>query len=122
MQTAPPRQIIIKDLFNISTRLDSIAWEYFREGVKIHRLYGNQREGPSAALLWYQPGSGVPRHEHLGYEHIIVLSNAQSDHTGEYPAGAIVINPPGSTHEINVKNGGVVLAIWERPVNFLDSD
>jgi len=118
MQTAVPRPIILKNLFNLPENLDSLKWEPFRSGVKIHRLYGDQIDGPSAALLWYSPGAGVPCHEHLGYEHILVLSQTQLDDNGENAAGTLVINPPGSTHSISAKNGGVALAIWEKPVAF----
>jgi anti-sigma factor ChrR (cupin superfamily) len=116
--TAPPQQIILKDIFNLPNRADSLQWEYFRPGIKIHRLYGNPDNGPSAALLWYEPGTGVPRHEHLGYEHIFILSNSQSDESGDYPAGTLIINPPQSAHTVSARRGGIALLIWERPVKF----
>ncbi|HMB94601.1 MAG TPA: cupin domain-containing protein [Tepidisphaeraceae bacterium] len=118
MQPAPPQPITIKNLFDISKNPASLKWEFFRPGVKIHRLYGNQDSGPSAALLWYEPGAGMPLHEHLGYEHILILANTQSDENGENDAGALIINPPGSAHTVSMSGGGVVLAIWERPVTF----
>jgi len=120
--TAPPKQIILKDIFNLPARADSLQWEQFRPGVKIHRLYGDPATGPFAALLWYEPGAGVPRHEHLGYEHIIILSNSQTDDTGEKPAGTLIINPPQSVHSVSSAQGGIALLIWERPVSFLDPE
>jgi len=121
MDHAPIEPIIIKNLFDIPKNLDALKWERFRDGVKIHRLYGNQEQGPSAALLWYDVSSGVPRHEHLGYEHILVLSNSQQVGERENLAGTLMISPPGTTHTISVPQGAVVLAIWERPVRFLPS-
>jgi anti-sigma factor ChrR (cupin superfamily) len=118
MQPSPPRPIVIRNLFDIPKNLQALKWEHFRKGVKIHRLYGNQSEGPSAALLWYEPGAGVPLHEHAGYEHILILSNTQLDDNGENSAGTLVINPPGSHHTVSVGRGGVALAIWEKPVVF----
>ena len=36
--------------------------------------------------------------------------------TGTYEAGTLVINPPGSSHQVHVPKPSLVLAIWERPV------
>jgi anti-sigma factor ChrR (cupin superfamily) len=110
--------IVLKNIFELSQNLDSLKWEFFREGVKIHRLYGNQNEGPSAALLLYEPGAGVPLHQHQGWEHLIILSQSQSDQRGERDAGTLIINPPGSSHSVSSANGALVLAIWEKPVKF----
>lgn len=120
MQTASAGPIKLENLFHLSENPESLAWEQFRPGVKIHRLYGNQQQGPSAALLWYEPGASVPLHEHLGYEHLLILSQSQTDGISENVAGTLVINPPGSSHRISVKKGGLVLAIWEQPVVFKD--
>jgi anti-sigma factor ChrR (cupin superfamily) len=118
MSTSGSGSIILKNIFDLPSNLDSLTWEPFREGVKIHRLYGTQTEGPSAALLLYEPGSGVPFHQHLGYEHLIILSESQTDQRGERAAGTLIINPPGSSHSVSSANGAVVLAIWEKPVKF----
>jgi anti-sigma factor ChrR (cupin superfamily) len=112
--------IVLKNLFDIPNHPDSLSWEPFRAGVKIHRLYGNQKEGPSAALLLYEPGAGIPLHQHLGYEHLIILSQSQTDERGERTAGTLIINPPGSTHSVQTTDGTVVLAIWEKPVRFIE--
>lgn len=46
----------------------------------------------------------------------MVLSGAQSDGKGSYPAGTLIVNPPGSHHNIESKTGCIVLIIWEKPV------
>jgi anti-sigma factor ChrR (cupin superfamily) len=120
MIAAPARSIQMLSLFDLPSKLDELKWEPFRAGIKIHRIYGNQNEGPSAALLLYEPGTTLPRHTHDGYEHILVLSNSQRDDNGEHAAGTLVINPPGSSHEVRVAKGSLVLAIWERPVVFVE--
>ncbi len=119
MPTSGPGSIILKNLFDIPKNLASLTWEPFREGVKIHRLYGNQQEGPSAALLLYEPGAGIPLHQHVGYEHLIILWESQTDERGQRTAGTLVINPPGSSHSVLASEGALVLAIWEKPVKFL---
>jgi anti-sigma factor ChrR (cupin superfamily) len=101
---------------------DEADWSPFRPGVSIRWLYQTHPDGPSAALLRYQPGAGVPLHEHLGYEHILVLQGSQSDERGHYPRGSFVVNPPGSRHAVRSEGGCVVLIIWERGVRIIDPD
>ncbi|MEL6355237.1 MAG: cupin domain-containing protein [Cyanobacteria bacterium J06627_28] len=108
--------MILPDLFSLASKPDSVAWQPFRPGVEIHRLYGDGAQGPSAALLKYEPGATVPEHHHTGYEHIVVLSGSQSDAKGTYAAGTLVINPPESHHNIVSEAGCLVLIIWEKPV------
>ena len=108
--------LILKDLLNIALTQDELPWEPFRPGVDIYRLYGGQ-EGAAAALLRYQPGASVPRHDHTGFEHIFVLSGSQTDQNGEHQAGTLVINPPSTNHSVISHAGCVVLAIWEKPVS-----
>lgn len=100
---------------------DEPGWEPFRPGIDVRWLYCSEDGGPAAALLRYQPGARTPLHEHLGYEQIIVLDGAQSDHRGHYAAGTLVINPPGSIHAVTSASGCVVLITWERRVRFLEN-
>lgn len=108
--------MILSDLFSLANHPERLSWEPFRPGVEIHRLYGNGNQGPAAALLKYEPGASVPRHDHTGYEHIIVLSGAQRDHQGNHGAGTLVINPPDTSHDVVSDGGCIVLIIWEKPV------
>jgi anti-sigma factor ChrR (cupin superfamily) len=106
------------DLAKLATRAD-LVWEPFHPGVDRHVLYDCGPEGPAAALLRYQPDTAIAAHEHVGHEHIIVLSGSQEDERGRYEAGTMVINPPGTRHNVRSTDGCVVLAIWQRPVKFL---
>lgn len=100
-------------------RWATLGWEPFRKGIEISWLYRNGEDGPAAAFLRYAPGAAVPEHEHVGFEHILVLEGAQIDENGEHAAGALVINPPGTHHSVQSPEGCLVLAIWERPVRFV---
>ncbi|MGD1906437.1 MAG: cupin domain-containing protein [Leptolyngbyaceae cyanobacterium] len=113
------KPLILTDIFKLADQPERLSWELFREGVEIHRLYGDGEQGPAAALLRYAPGAQVPPHDHPGYEHIIVLSGSQSDHHGTHVAGSLVINAPGSGHAVISETGCMVLIIWEKPVAFL---
>jgi anti-sigma factor ChrR (cupin superfamily) len=108
--------LILKDLLNIPAWEDKLSWEPFRPGVDIYRLYGDSRKGAAAALLRYQPGASVPKHEHTGFEHIFVLSGSQSDRNGEHQTGTLVINSPGTNHSVISEEGCIVLVIWEKPI------
>lgn len=108
--------LILKDLLNIDL-LQDLPWQPFREGIDIHRLYGDGKEGSAAALLRYQPGATVPQHGHPGFEHIFVLSGSQTDKNGEHQAGTLVVNLPGSNHTVVSEAGCIVLAIWEKPIS-----
>lgn len=97
-----------------------IEWTPLYDGVDICRLYGDGREGPSAAFVRYAPNARLPLHEHDGHEHIFVLSGSQEDDSGVYPAGTMVVNPPGSRHGVRAPTGCIALVLWELPVTFLN--
>lgn len=95
-------------------------------GVEILPLYGMSPSGkplaptqPSAGFIRYAPGASVPTHRHPGYEHIIVLSGAQSDDRGVYERGTCVMSPPGTSHGVASERGCLVLAIWNQSVEVI---
>ncbi|HSI85668.1 MAG: cupin domain-containing protein [Candidatus Methylacidiphilales bacterium] len=119
-QAPPYTPIKLQNLFNIAEWYQQIPWKPFRDGVQIHRLYGDGVNGPTAALIRYEKAGEVPLHRHTGYEHIIVLSGAQSDQNGTATAGSLVINQPGTEHRIVSDSGCIVLVIYEKPVVFVE--
>lgn len=112
--------LVFSSLAGVARGHSDAAWEPFREGIEILPLHGVGGAGVSAALLRYQPGASAPEHRHAGFEHIYVLQGSQRDQRGVYPAGTLVVNPPGTTHWVASDEGCVVLIIWERPVEFLE--
>jgi anti-sigma factor ChrR (cupin superfamily) len=115
-------RVALPELFDIEARQHTIPWEYFRDGVEIHRLYGDGETGPTAALLRFSKASKVPLHEHIGYEHILVLAGTQSDCHGSSGPGTLIVNPPGTRHSVISDAGCIVLAIYEKPVRFLSDE
>ncbi len=93
-------------------------WQPLRDGVQISYLYQEPNEGPSAALLCYEPEAKVPNHYHLGFEHIFILAGSQEDDNGEYKQGSLLIHKKDTNHQIYSPNGCLALAIWEKPVSF----
>jgi len=113
-------RLVIADLL-ARARAPDFTWTPFRPGVDEHRLHGpGVGGGATSSILRYAPGARVPYHRHDGYEHIYVLSGSQRDERGTYAAGALIINPPGSTHDVVSDDGCVVFIVWERSVAFVD--
>lgn len=110
--------IVLTGLFGPDQDFSAFVWQPFHPGVEIARIYGDGHSGPSAALLRYAPGARVSRHEHGGFEHIVILRGEQRDQRGTYAAGTCLINTPGSAHAIVSDTGCIVLAIWNAPVVF----
>jgi anti-sigma factor ChrR (cupin superfamily) len=111
-------RIVLPGLFGPGADLEKLDWKPFHEGVEIYRIYGDGVTGPSAALLRYRPGAIVPRHRHEGLEHITILQGDQSDDHDTVHAGTLIVNTPGTTHQIISRNGCIALVLWEKPVTF----
>ena len=58
--------IKLNDLFHFAAHQDQIAWQPYKKGVDIFRLYGDGVTGPTAALVRYREHGEVPLHEHPG--------------------------------------------------------
>jgi anti-sigma factor ChrR (cupin superfamily) len=110
--------LVIENLREVAIASDQLPWQPLRSGVEICSLCQDADSGGHLALLRYQPGASVPRHHHPGYEQILVLAGEQGDERGTYPAGTLVVNPPGSQHQVTSPQGCVVLIFWQRPVVF----
>jgi anti-sigma factor ChrR (cupin superfamily) len=118
--TAP---MVLADFIEYAKKLgDTDDWEAFRPGVTAHWLYNQGGGGPAAVLLRYEPGARVALHEHVGYEHLYVIEGDQYDEHGAYPAGSLIVNPPGTRHSPGSKEGCVALLIYEKAVRFVDPE
>ncbi|MBX6319573.1 cupin domain-containing protein [Pigmentiphaga sp.] len=98
-----------------------LEWGVLRPGVAVAWLYREPNGGPAAAYLRYEPGASVPLHRHPGLEHILVLEGEQQDERGVYPAGTLVVNPPGTQHSVQSSKGCLALLVWNRPVEMLEA-
>jgi anti-sigma factor ChrR (cupin superfamily) len=94
------------------------AWAPLRPGIEIRVLQESIDGTERIALLRYRPGATVPRHRHLGEEHIYVLEGAQEDEAGRYPAGSYICNAPGSAHSVASPEGCLVLIHWTGRLDF----
>jgi anti-sigma factor ChrR (cupin superfamily) len=112
--------IELTHVFQLLEHHQDIPWTKFRDGVDIHRLYGDGLSGPTAALIRFHQAARVPMHMHGGWEHILVLAGSQTDQNGTIGAGTLRIHPPGTYHSVVSEAGCIVLAIYEKPVTFLE--
>jgi len=94
-------------------------WKSFRPGVTAHWLYDDGNGGPCAVLLRFEAGARVALHEHVGYEHMLVIEGDQFDEAGSYPEGSFVIHAPGTRHSPGSRNGCVALLIYDKAVQFV---
>jgi hypothetical protein len=46
----------------------------------------------------------------------LVLEGEEAAARGRYPAGTLLINPPGSRHSVRSEIGCAALLYWEKPV------
>ena len=93
-------------------------WRPLRPGIEIRVLQESVDGEERVALLRYRPGATVPRHRHLGEEHIYVLEGAQEDECGHYPAGSYIRNAAGSAHSVASPEGCLVLIHWTGGLDF----
>ena len=112
-------QLRVPALCDIERWQAELDWQPFRAGVDAVRLHGSADAGSSAVLLRYLPGAGVPRHRHVGHEHILVLAGSQTDDNGRASAGTFIVNRPGSEHSVISEDGCIVLVMYEQPVRFV---
>ena len=72
-----------------------------------------EREGGEVAratsIVRYAAGSRFSAHRHDMGEEYLVLSGMFSDNDGDFPEGAYVRNPPGSSHAPHTDDGCVIL-------------
>jgi anti-sigma factor ChrR (cupin superfamily) len=119
MASSVTLQRVFRLLASSELATEARTFQPFREGVEKATLCHEGGSMAEVALLRYAKGARVPRHAHTGFEYIFILEGSQEDEHGLHVAGSLVINPPGSNHAVFSPDGCVVLAIWERPVEFL---
>lgn len=93
-----------------------------RQKVLIYPLFDNTKDDPpgsDAALIRYLPGAFTPRHLHLGYEMVLVLSGDYIENDITFGSGALIIRAPGTTHKMRSRQGCVLLAMRDVPVKQL---
>ncbi|KPQ17554.1 MAG: Anti-sigma factor [Rhodobacteraceae bacterium HLUCCA09] len=63
----------------------------------------------ATSLVRFAPGSAFDPHTHDGGEEYLVLEGTFQDEEGDFPVGAYVRNPPGTSHRPAAAEGAVIL-------------
>ena len=74
----------------------------------LERIGGESAEW-ATTIVRYAAGSHFSHHVHDRGEEILVLDGSFSDHSGEFPVGMYVRNPPGSQHRPFSTDGCTIL-------------
>ncbi|MFI8194317.1 cupin domain-containing protein [Streptomyces sp. NPDC085946] len=113
----------IPNAFRSGFELDELDWvpwaEPGRVGVEHHVLWAPDAatdEDSVGLLLRFPPGAHGDFHEHLGYELMLVLDGVLDHSDGiSYVKGDLVVEGPGTEHQMSSRTGCTVLAIRTRP-------
>ncbi|WP_107408004.1 cupin domain-containing protein [Streptomyces sp. CC77] len=115
----------IPNAFRSGFELDDLEWTSWNEpgraNVEHHVLWApdeSKNEDSVGLLLRFPPGAHGDFHEHLGYELMLVLDGVLDHSDGmSYVKGDLVVEGPGTEHQMSSRTGCTVLAIRTRPAS-----
>ena len=87
-------------------------------GVETKVLY-SEPSGRQTVLVRMAPGAKLPDHRHVGVEQSFVLEGTLMDDDGACTTGNFVWRRLGSVHTAWSPDGCLILAIFEKPNEFL---
>ncbi|HWO64837.1 MAG TPA: cupin domain-containing protein [Umezawaea sp.] len=111
---------VLRDVLS-ATGLDAVAWTRWeqpgRAGVEIHPLFTTgDPQNATAFLTRMGPGAHGDLHEHLGYELMFVLEGELVNDNGDrYGVGDLIVEEPGSVHQVTSVTGCTVLGVRSAP-------
>ncbi|MCM2268632.1 MAG: cupin domain-containing protein [Thermoanaerobaculia bacterium] len=80
-------------------------WRLFLGGARMALLSTDPATGAHLAIGRMPGGLVFPRHEHVGFEHAVVLAGGYDDERGEFVAGDYAVYEPGSEHGPHTLDG-----------------
>lgn len=80
-------------------------WRWFLGGARMGLLTTDAGTGARLAVGRMPGGLVFPRHQHLGFEHAVVLEGGYDDERGEFLAGDYAVYEPGSEHGPHTLDG-----------------
>ncbi|AUG78975.1 allophanate hydrolase [Kitasatospora sp. MMS16-BH015] len=116
---------VIADVFRNGFDMTDLAWVPWQEpgrvGVEYVVLWGpNEETGEDSAalLLRFPAGAHGDFHEHLGHELMLVLDGTLDHSDGtRFVKGDMVVEEPGTRHQMSSATGCTVLAVRARPAS-----
>ncbi|MER8046880.1 cupin domain-containing protein [Streptomyces sp. NPDC094032] len=120
-----PDVTVFRDVLRNGFEQTDLAWvpwaEPGREGVEFVVLWGPGHAGEedsASLLLRFPPGAHGDFHEHLGHELMLVLDGTLDHSDGRrFHRGDLVIEEPGTRHQMSSATGCTVLAVRARPAS-----
>lgn len=113
---------VIENVFRSGFELDGLNWipweEPGRVSVERHVLWAPEGDDEDSAglLLRFPTGAHGDFHEHLGFELMLVLDGVLDHSDGRsFTKGDLVVEGPGTRHQMSSSGGCTVLAIRTRP-------
>jgi len=102
-------------------------WEpLIEDGVQTQGIYlkslrrDDQADRSPTLLLKFDPGASYPAHVHPGGEELYIVEGSFEVDDLELKAGDYLYAPPGSSHRVGSKHGGVLLAVIPDEVSLID--
>jgi putative transcriptional regulator len=80
-------------------------WRPLLRGARMAILTSEPASATRLALAHMPGGRIFPRHEHLGFEHAVVLAGGYEDERGEFLAGDFEVYEPGTEHGPHTLDG-----------------
>ncbi|MEU8629986.1 cupin domain-containing protein [Streptomyces sp. NPDC048669] len=119
---------VISNVFRSGFELTDLKWvpwvEPGRAGVEHYPLWtpDNEEERSVGLLLRFPAGAHGDFHEHLGYELMLVLEGALDHSDGRtFSQGDLIVEGPGTRHQMSSEQGCTVLAVRTRPAAARDA-
>lgn len=107
---------------------EALPWQATRyPGIEIKTLLFDRASGLVSSLMRMAPGAVLPDHEHVQIEQTWVLEGHLVDRSGpdegiECKAGQFIWRPAGSRHSAWSPHGGLMLAFFQIPNRFFETD
>jgi anti-sigma factor ChrR (cupin superfamily) len=125
--TPKPRHDTL-DTHSHVVRPAQMEWKKTRfAGCEVKGLLFDKDTGLVTALMRFAPGAVLPDHEHVKIEQTYVLEGKLCDKEG--PAAGLTVGPgefvwreAGSRHVAWTPEGGLMLAMFQVPNRFFESD
>jgi anti-sigma factor ChrR (cupin superfamily) len=108
--------------------VDALPWQATRyPGIEVKPLLFERSSGLASSVMRMAPGAILPDHEHVLIEQTWVLEGHLVDLDGpdkgiECKAGQFIWRPAGSRHSAWAPQGGLMLAFFQIPNKFHESD
>ncbi len=103
---------------------ETMEWRPLAPGVSIKVLRLDRATGAWTVMINSEPGSVLPRHQHLGVSEIYILRGAgHHPETGDFKAGDYVLEADGAVHSpLHFDQQVTQIMVSHGPSAFLNDD